>query len=184
MVRIRRASCRGTRRLAAAVVTLLAVWGAAGVYPPVAQASASSGPTWTQQAPVTHPPGEGGAMAYDAANRTVVLFGVQGQHRVLNDTWTWDGSSWTKHTPAVSPPPAYATSMAYDAANRTVVLFGPFRQTTWTWDGSTWTKHTPASSPPGRGSASMAYDAATRTVVLFGGSSPPSTRLHDTWTWG
>jgi hypothetical protein len=79
--------------------------------------------------------------------------------------------------------------MAYDAATGTVVLFGGSRASgsfsdTWTWDGSTWTKHTPAPKPPARYKASMAYDAATSTVVLFAGASLPSTRFHDTWTWG
>jgi hypothetical protein len=140
MIRIRRAFFRGTRWLAAAAVAMLAVWGAAGAFPAVAQASSSTGPTWTQQAPVTHPPGEGGAMAYDGANGTVVLFVSAGSRSVFGETWTWDGSTWTRHTPATRP--------------------------------------------PARSNASMAYDAATSTVVLFAGASLPSTRFHDTWTWG
>jgi hypothetical protein len=36
-------------------------------------------------------------MAYDAATRTVVLFGGLGaEDKPLNDTWTWDGSTWTE----------------------------------------------------------------------------------------
>ena len=62
-------------------------------------------------------------MAYDAATGTIVLFGGAAS-RLLRDTWTWDGSTWTKQAPATSPPARSAASMAYDAATGTIVLFG------------------------------------------------------------
>ena len=37
-------------------------------------------------------------MAYDAATGNVVLFGL-GKRSVLDGTWTWDGSTWTKQAP-------------------------------------------------------------------------------------
>jgi Galactose oxidase, central domain len=126
-------------------------------------------------------------MAYDAAVGTVVLFGGEGaQGRILRDTWAWDGSTWTKQTPATSPPRRADASMAYDAATGTVVLFGGINGNglgdTWAWDGSTWTKQTPATRPPPRMDASMVYDAATRTVILFGGNGV-SSLLSDTRAW-
>ena len=63
-------------------------------------------------------------MAYDAATGTVVLFGGMAAAAALGDTWTWDGTTWTKQAPAASPPARYAASMAYDAATGNVVLFG------------------------------------------------------------
>ena len=77
-------------------------------------------------------------MAYDAATGTVVLFGGDvGVHHFLGDTWTWDGSTWTKQAPKTSPPARHSASMAYDAATGTVVLFGGqggvFLGDTWTW---------------------------------------------------
>src|SRR5262249_55648505 len=127
---------------------------------------------------------------------TVVLFG--GDHQLpirqgLADTWTWDGSAWTKQTPATSPPARSFASMAYDAATSTGVLFGGVTEPgddnsadRWTWDRSAWPKQSPATSPPARSSASNAYDAATSTVVLFGGitgSAGNHTWLRGTWTW-
>ncbi len=94
-------------------------------------------------------------MAYDAATGNVVLFGgadVTGHS--LGDTWIWNGSTWTKQTPATSPPPQGQASMAYDAATGNVVLFGGDNLGgTWVWNGSTWTKQAPATSPPPRGLA-------------------------------
>jgi hypothetical protein len=80
-------------------------------------------------------------MAYDRATGTVVLFGGADHfHRALGDTWTWDGSTWTKQHPATSPDPRDGASMAYHAATGTVVLFGGVYSDgtgvyddTWTW---------------------------------------------------
>lgn len=33
------------------------------------------------------------AMSYDAANQQVVMYGGSTSH----DTWTWDGTNWTRH---------------------------------------------------------------------------------------
>jgi hypothetical protein len=140
-------------------------------------------------------------MAYDAATGTVVLFGGENNsNAVVNgDTWTWDGTTWTKQHPAAHPPPRVWASMAYDDATGTVVLFGGAARPnsgggftrifgdTWTWDGTTWTQQAPAASPSARQLAAMAYDAATGTVVLFSGEPPIGTRGRapaDTWTWG
>ena len=90
-------------------------------------------------------PGTGPGMAYDAADGQVVLFGGS-----AGSTWTWDGSGWTRRTPAHSPPPSgsyYRYGMAYDSADGEVVLFGGIAGDTWTWDGTDWTKRTPAHSP-------------------------------------
>ena len=131
-------------------------------------------------------------MAYDAATGTAVLFGSTGHQP--RQTWTWDGSTWTRQSPATSPPTRWGAAMAYDAATSTVVLFGGDHQIplglgladTWAWDGSAWTEQSPATSPSARSAASLAYDAATGTVVLFGGTGGipgHPTFLRGTWTW-
>jgi hypothetical protein len=101
------------------------------------------GTTWTQQHPAARPPARFlASMAYDDVTGTVVLFGGEGLHGTqdfaLGDTWTWDGTTWTKRHPAASPSARGGASMAYDAATGTGVLFGGadarsiFRDT-WTW---------------------------------------------------
>ena len=94
-------------------------------------------------------------MADDIAHGNVVLFGG----RRFDDTWTWNGTDWSKHSPAHSPYQRLDMGMAYDA-NGQVVLFGGACAIacadTWTWDGSDWTQR-PAgtisvsqrSGPPG-----------------------------------
>ena len=76
-------------------------------------------------------------MAYDPATGNVVLFGGADALQRFGDTWTWDGTTWTKQAPATSPPARYSASMAYDAATGNVVLFGgqggAFLGDTWTW---------------------------------------------------
>ena len=123
------------------------------------------------------------AMVYDEARQRVVLFGER------NDTWEWDGETWTQRTPATSPPARYAHALAYDAARQRVVLFGEYdnnnylNDTTWEWDGETWTQRTPPTSPPVRWGHALAYDAARQRVVLFGGRDTNYNSLNDTWEW-
>jgi len=129
-------------------------------------------------------------MAYDPATGNMVLFGgIDGSDSVLNDTWTWNGTTWTEVFPATSPPARISASMAYDPATGNMVLFGgagtsgDINDDTWTWNGSIWTQQHPATSPPARFTASMAYDPATGNMVLFGGLDGSDSVLNDTWTW-
>ena len=106
----------------------------------------------------------------------------------LNDTWTWNGTTWTQQFPTTSPPARDAASMAYDSGTGQLVLFGGddssggFLNDTWTWNGANWTQQFPTTSPPARADASMAYDSGTGQLVLFGGDSSDGF-LNDTWTW-
>ncbi len=128
-------------------------------------------------------------MAYDATTGNTVLFGgYNSAGTLLNDTWTWNGNTWTQMSPSTSPPVRSGASMAYDATTGNVVLFGGYStggtllNDTWTWNGSTWTQVSPSTSPPAREYSTMAYDAATGNVVLFGGYNG-ATAYSDTWTW-
>jgi hypothetical protein len=128
------------------------------------------------------------AMAYDAARAEIVLFGGSTTLPTFSygHTWTWNGSDWTRRTPATSPPGRSMHAMAYDTARQRVVMFGGFAQgvalnDTWEWDGTDWNRVFPVFSPPARGEHAMAYDAARARLVLFGGRC----REHfgETWVW-
>jgi hypothetical protein len=128
-------------------------------------------------------------MAHDPGTGQLVLFGGYDQSNgaELNDTWTWNGSTWTPLTPATSPPARDSASMAYDPGTGQLVLFGGYDgvghfDDAWTWDGNTWTQLTPATSPPLRLGASMAYDTGTGQLVLFGGQSGGG-MFNDTWIY-
>jgi len=138
-------------------------------------------------------------MAYDAAAGNVVLFGgandsgVNSSFNILNDTWLWNGTTWTEQFPTTSPSARSSATMSYDAATGNMVLFGGANyysvafNDTWVWNGITWTDESPAASPPARSEAAMAYDAAAGNMVLFGGLSSNGYMcdncLSDTWVW-
>jgi hypothetical protein len=140
----------------------------------------------------------------DAATGNLVLFGgfiCEGASCYpVNDTWTFDGSTWTQDHPQHSPSARYFASIAYDPAAGDVVLFGGFAcldaacstttavNDTWTWDGTDWTERsagdpTGVTTPSPRYSAAMAADPKGH-VVLFGGclASCPA-EGSDTWAW-
>jgi hypothetical protein len=156
------------------------------------------GAGWSNVTTAHGPPARlGASMAYDAASGRLVLFGgVEtirglGGGGELNDTWTWNGTSWTELHPASSPAARAYASMAYDAATSQLVLYGgedpntrTFFGDTWTWNGAKWKDASVSTNVLGaRDTAAMAYDPARRDVVLFGGSTSLGTDLADTWTW-
>jgi len=166
---------------------------------------------------VSPPPREGAVMDYDAMHHQVVLFGgvqvpstgtnagAQNSYRFLNDTWSFDGSTWTQHRQARSPGARAGAVMVYDAAIQRMVLFGGTNSAqqwaghfqdsgptassgqalsdTWLWNGSTWTASHGAVGPAARQLASATYDAARGQVVLFGGLRPDETTFNDTWVF-
>src|SRR5436309_15579813 len=151
------------------------------------------GTTWTEQHPSTVPAiRDAPGLAYDAQRGKVVMFsGYQGCfHCNPDDTWTWDGVTWTQEFPTTSPSGRDSMGMVYDALQGEVVLFGGvfFPTTyndTWTWDGSNWQQESPPASPPARAYLAMAYDEVRGNAVIFGGNNIP-TFLNDTWdgtTW-
>lgn len=145
---------------------------------------------WEQLSPLAAPSARyQHAMVFDAKRGEVVLFGGRNNDGVLlNDTWVWNGTTWTQKMPATSPPARQdiTHAMAYDAAREVVVLFGGYKQPsnlgdTWTWNGATWTQQQPADAPAARSGHALAYDAARQEVVLYGGNGNNSP--GDTWVW-
>lgn len=152
------------------------------------------GTNWAQQSPATSPsPRWDSAMVFDAAISKVVLFGgfdlVAGNFQLENDTWAWDGTTWTQLLPLASPPARQNHAMAYDTTRGRVVLFGGelqlngagLVQDTWEFDGTTWTQAVPAVSPPARIAHTMTYDAVRNVTLLFGGGAGMD--FGDTWAW-
>ena len=125
-------------------------------------------------------------MTYDSLRGRVVLFGGSGGG-FLNDTWEWDGSTWTRVFPANSPGPRQ-TELAYDSVRMCTVSFGGWNgaaqrlSDTWTWDGTNWTQRSPTNVPTGRQGALMANDPIRGRVVMHGGGTN-TIRLTDTWEW-
>lgn len=126
------------------------------------------------------------ALAYDRARKQVVMFGgigdgPRGQQPFFNDTWVWEGVSWTQAA-AGGPPARYAHGMAYDDARGVVLLYGGSDATgplldMWQWDGHRWTEIPLTGATPGaRYQPVMVYDEARKVTVLYGGLPPSASR--------
>lgn len=82
-------------------------------------------------------------MAYDPTDHSLVLFGGTNQGQPLQDTWRWDGTTWSAVATSAAPPPRTFSSLGYDAGAGSVVLFGgqgnggPLGDT-WLWRGGRW----------------------------------------------
>jgi hypothetical protein len=162
--------------------------------PGLADTWAWDGSVWTQLNPSSAPSARWGhAMVYDSQRHVVALFGgVVSNEPILsaNDTWEWDGTTWTQRFPAIVPPVRFGHAIAYDSTRNRTVMFGgtvdgfALYSDTWEWDGNNWT-NTGASGPAGRVYHAASYDSARGAVVLFGGSYRPDSALaiDDTWAW-
>ena len=155
---------------------------------------------WTNITATTgsHPgPRFGAAMAYDAADGYVVLYGgaingtstangscspLQCPH--LNETWKFAGGTWTNLTdtasPAGTPPGVWEAAMSNDSSGGIVIFGGQANgykspnatgNYTWVFLGGRWTNVTTEQtfSPAPRFGAAVAFEPETATVVLFSG---------------
>lgn len=123
-------------------------------------------------------------MASDLNRDVVVLFGGYAASGYRNDTWEFNGTSWTQRTFTTSPGVRYAHAMAYDPFRNVTVLFGGYNGSTllgdtWEYNGTTWTQRFPTTSPSARDLASMTFDENRGVIVLFGGSAGNT----EEWTW-
>lgn len=145
------------------------------------------GSAWTLQTTAIAPaPRAAHVMSWDPARNVVVLFGgyTQSSGNARNDTWEWDGSSWTQ-VASTGPLARWSPAMTWDGAQ--TVLFGGSTGNstrlgdTWTWDGTAWTQQAPTASPVPRLYHSMVSTGAE--AILFGGLDGGFGQLRDTWTW-
>jgi hypothetical protein len=129
---------------------------------------------------------EGAALAYDATDGYVVLFGGLGVRGYLGDTWRFVANNWTAISPRPSPSPRSFASMTWDAADGYVLLFGGDNTTstlndTWSFLHGAWSRIHPANAPSTRGGAVLDYDTSTSSVVLF--QQGPSAGGYGNRTW-
>jgi hypothetical protein len=139
------------------------------------------------------------AMAHDSARGvTVLLGGARGSGSstdYLDDTWEWDGSTWSRMAPSYYYGRIHHR-MVYDSASGLTLLFGGITDTgygwltyagTEGWDGSSWT-YLATTGPGPRFGHGMAYDSQRDVTVLFGGrfsEGAPTSAVdyRDTWEW-
>lgn len=137
----------------------------------------------------------GPSVAEDPVRGETVLFGGCTSNGVVctsasNETWVWDGATWTRKLTTVQPPARYGARLAWDDMNDVLVLFGgatgggAFLSDTWEWNGSAWAQRFPATSPSARVWHGMDTDATGRPL-LFGGCTNTSCSpvSNQTWRW-
>ena len=150
-----------------------------------------NGADWSQVFPPLSPSGRENishAMAYDTERNRMVLFGGLSVSGVVNDTWEYNGATWSQVNTANAPLARDAHTLVYDASRDKTVLFGGsnpannFLNDTWEYNGSNWQQVFPAQSPPGRDRHAAAYDSRRGVMVVFGGRGQ-SGSLNDTWEY-
>ena len=166
---------------------------------------------WTNLTPASPAPDPGSrdrsGMAIDSTNDYTLLFGGENgggclfTGQCLNDTWAWNGSSWTQllaDNPGggpSQPQERVGSAMAFDPVTKKVVLFGGDTcadgcdtNDVWAWNGKSWTNVlADCSTGCGPNQPSQRHDALMAStgsaLVLFGGGpGNPITPSNETWT--
>jgi hypothetical protein len=115
-------------------------------------------------------------LAYDAArNRTVLVGWSTVTVYKGNDTWEWDGNTWSQKNPTLGLPVTMnATSLAYDPRRQRIICREASLSGTWEWDGVNWTPIATAPTPSG---GPIVYDEARGAVLAL-------TAGGQTWHYG
>lgn len=136
------------------------------------------------------------AITYDDARDRLVLVGGRNDPNecfqqtsaanLLDDTWEWNGTSWTKVCGSgvigcTNPPARSGHNMIYDSVRKRSVLFGGGYDDVWEWDGASWQNLTAAALlPDTRFASSATYDFVAKRALLYGGRSGLG-RIDDLW---
>jgi cysteine-rich repeat protein len=141
------------------------------------------GITWQRITSAPAPSVNQSAMAYDSIRHRMVLFGgIDNANQQVSDTYTYDGSTWTKQSPTTSPPARLVATMGFDSNRGRMVIFGgydpQFRNDTWEYNGTTWIDRTTIGPSPRQ--TSGVYDEAHSCFVVFSGFGATAA---DTWQW-
>lgn len=114
------------------------------------------------------------AMAWDASDGYVLLWGWVTVGHGLSDTWSYANGVWTNITATTtgSPPNGAAyPMMAFDPSTQKVILLIPTFNATWTYHANTWTNVTGVAGthPPSVTYGSLTTDSTDGEVMMLGG---------------
>lgn len=162
------------------------------------------GNDWQKIETINSPPARvAHALVYDFKRGKIILFGGTDfvAKKTYNDTWEFDGKTWTQIKTANAPEGRFHYSMTFDLNRNRIVLFGgntaipPLnsekfkagqRGDTWEFDGKNWKAIQTENSPPKRDHLVIAYDSNSKKIILFGGFSggfEDGIYLGDTWVF-
>ncbi|MBK8096226.1 MAG: hypothetical protein IPK26_03920 [Planctomycetes bacterium] len=127
-------------------------------------------------------------MAYHHATSSCVLFGGWNGLDHLNDTWSFNGLSWTNHGNSAVVATRIQPALCATGILGTVLFgggkfSGPYYNDMFAWTGSTWSAaSTVGPLPSPRRGHDMVFDSARTRLVMYGGYD--GTSLSDTWEAG
>jgi Tol biopolymer transport system component len=140
---------------------------------------------------ISAPTAQRGMLAvYESARNVIVLFGgTDGQNKILDQTWEFDGNNWKQINTPTKPPARFWQGMAYDSDRKVVVMFGGNKNhngqllnDTWEYGGQDWKQVGTANRPVETGvMPGMAYDSCRKKMVLISHRSRMSDSLPSTW---
>ncbi|MGZ3452092.1 MAG: hypothetical protein ACXVEF_20960, partial [Polyangiales bacterium] len=137
--------------------------------------------TWTKIGGAPSPFSSGGRCIAESGGKLLVF----GAGATYDETWEFDGTTWSKKLPATTPPARYSCSTTIRAGKPTVFggrdkTTGNYLSDTWEWNGTNWT-------PVGSGAPTWRDGAVFRgngsQIVFFGGVTQAGTWMADTWTF-
>jgi cysteine-rich repeat protein len=143
------------------------------------------GTNWSAIPTSAAPPARMGvAMGYDPIRKEVILFGgftYTGDYVYWNDTWAFDGTTWTQRSAAVSPSGRAGASLTWNPARGCLVLVGGGAALdAWEWTGTEWravgVPEIPAAS---LGGVAPTFDGSG--ITGFGVQSGQHVRLELRW---
>lgn len=151
--------------------------------------------TWLQS-PAAGPSGRYEAqMIYDVLRTRWVLYGGWTSPFSVgsgnDETWEFDGVTWSQATTANTPGGFWKHAMSYDLLRGVTVLFGGATNGlpgatdgTYEYDGTNWTQLAPATTPGWRENHAMCFHTNLGATVMFGGFNPLANSVqNETWTW-
>ena len=146
---------------------------------------------WTQAAPTNSPGGLWKhAMCFDTTRNVTVLFGgsTSGLPGALNQTWEYNGTTWSQVTTAGAPGPRENATMCFDDVLNQCVLFGGndvfsgASNQLWIYNGNAWLQIPPSGTwPTPRAGMEMVYNPIRSVSTMTGGVDGIGNALSDTW---
>lgn len=123
-------------------------------------------------------------MAFEASTGRMVLCAGQGPSGPRNDTWTFDGSTWTNHGASATVTPRAQPALCYAPGIGTVLFGGgiypnTYHNDTWLFSGTQWLATPIFGAPPSRMGHDMVWASSWNCMVMFGGYN--GSTLGDTW---
>jgi hypothetical protein len=124
-------------------------------------------------------------MAFEASTGRMVLCAGQGLSAPRNDTWTFDGSTWTNHGNSATVTPRSQPAICYAPGIGTVLFGGgvyptTYHNDTWSFLGTQWLNTVVYGAPPPRMGHDMVWASNWNCMVMFGGYN--GSTLGDTWS--